>query len=445
MFDIEKMYKEAENGEIINASQCLALIERYKNIIIWGAGNLGYAVGQELLKRGVRISTYWDIRYDRINTYLGLPVKEPLQGEREGTLVVFCITNAFIMPKLLEDLKEKQFEFIDGRYVYQAFCCPVSVSSPRIKECYQRKECNLATCKRMSNTMYRANENRDKIFINTLDVYVTQKCSLGCKYCYIYTNSYPKEKKVNFDTQRILKDIDIICEAASFIKRMVPFGGEPFLHPDIGLIVEKMASKENVGLIDIISNGIFSQPDSELKKLKHANVKINISNYTTTLDEKLIAIYQKNIARMQEMGLNVVVHNETPQWRKPGDLTENNLEISGLRKKKEVCGNFCNAGTLEKDTTETMIIKDGKFFACQHCDTVYNLGIVPENTDYIVLSEELSGSEIAANMKELLRKDYYEACKYCNPSIELVEYAGEQGIDERYIIVPKDKEIKNGY
>ena len=382
------------------------------------------------------MGAYWDIRFESVNECNGIPVKEPLKdiGEKNGLLVIFCITNAFVIPKLFETLSDMNIQYMEGVYVYQALLCPVSVNNFDVRECYSRKECNMATCKRHSNVIYCNCDKKEKLFVNTLDVYLTQKCSLACKYCYIYTNSYPKEKRIHFDTEQILRNVDTICDAAVYIKRMVPFGGEPFLQPDIDIILQKMAGKRNVGMIEIISNGIFSKSDEVLKRLKYDNVRISVSNYNNALSEQLIEIRKENIQHMQMLGLNVLVHNDTPQWRKPGLLMNNNLNQEQLIQKKKYCGNFCNTGTMEKDSAETLVIKDGNLFACQHCDTLYSLGIIKSREECIDLDGKISSEELAKKIKELIHKDCYQACQFCNPSIELVETAGEQGIDNVYAV-----------
>lgn len=438
---IEGFQKMADSGKTIPMNDFLNFLKKYSHIIIWGAGNLGEVIGKELLRRNIAVEQYWDLRNQDIRICNHVKVNQPFSRiqEKEKTLIICCITNAFVIPKLHMEMQEKKYQYIDGLLAYQILMCPVSMQHVDITECYKRKECNVATCKRMSNTIYQTYNNKDKVFINTLDLYVTQKCSLKCKYCYIYENSYPKEKKINYETNRILEDIDQVCEAASYIKRMVPFGGEPFLHPDIGIIIERMAGKSNIGVIDIISNGIFKQSDESLLYLKHGNVKINISNYNMELDQSLIKIRKKNIEQMKRLGLNVVVHNDTPQWREPGLIVNNGLDEKLLKERKKTCANFCLEGIGETDTTETMIVKNGVFFPCQHCDTIYNLDICTDQSDCIYLWDIKDSSQLAEQMKKLIHKERYAACQFCNPGIELVKNAGEQGIDERYSLKNKER------
>lgn len=46
MFDIEKFYRDAEAGEEVDRAEFINYLKGFKNIIIWGAGNLGTALGK---------------------------------------------------------------------------------------------------------------------------------------------------------------------------------------------------------------------------------------------------------------------------------------------------------------------------------------------------------------------------------------------------------------
>lgn len=438
MIDIGKLTELVIKGERVDRKEYHDYIKSFSHIIIWGAGNLGKVLGQYLLDLGCDKITYWDLRFETLKTCLGIEVVKPFSNidKQEECLVVLAITNAFIKPKLTQDLVQHHMTFLDGQVLYQGTICPIYAENFDVSVCNQRAECNVAICEKLGNLMYQLKKDPKKLFIHSLDVYLTQRCSLACKYCYIYSNSYPKEKKVIFDTQRILDDIDIICGAASYIKRMVAFGGEPFLHPDIDVIVERMASKENVGIIDIISNGIFSVPEEKLKKLRLPKVRIDISNYNMSLSQELIKKRNENGILLQKLGLNVVIHNDTPQWRKPGVFTDNGLSEEQLIQKKKSCANFY-AEEGKTDNHQTYIVKNGKFFACQHCDTIYNLGI-SDQPDYVELEKEVPSDMLIEKINQLIAKDYYQACKNCNPSIEIVDQAGEQGFDERYWVDKED-------
>ena len=429
-----KFFARVERGETVDKAELLALLQTYKRIIVWGAGNLGVALGHYFKVQGIKVEAYWDSRFQELSECNGIEVGAAFSAKAtDDLLIIIGITNAFVTPKLKQQLDEQGYQFISGMAVYQTLICPVSIDIPNIEECLHRKECNVAICDRYRNTTYLLNNDNNKLFINTVDIYVTQRCSLKCKYCYIYENSYPLEKRVDYPLDRILRDVDEICEAASFINRMVPFGGEPFLNPHLGAVIEHMASKENVGVIDIISNGVFNADSIDWSHFKHENVKINVSNYNQALNSDLVRLREKNIEEMIGAGLNVIVHNETPEWRKPGLFTRNELSDNDLRDKKKYCGNF-TFDKVQSDTVESLIVKNGRIFACQYCDTAFQLGFAEKEEDCINLDEVNDVLSLPDRIKELFHKDYYEACRYCNSGIELVEVAGEQGVDDRYIL-----------
>jgi len=427
----EQCISDAENGLSLTKDSYDQIIKKYKRIIVWGAGNLGRVICHLLSEKGIEVSAVWDTRFQDVPSFEGLPVREPLAEKLEkDDLVVFCITNNFVVQKLMQKLDECGIEYIRGIYLYQAYICPVSNENPCLSECYKRVECNVPVCQRASSALREIVRNNPKIYFDTVDVYLTQNCSLNCKYCYIYENSYPASMKHNFDKADIIADVDAICDAASFIKRMVPFGGEPFLHPEIGEIVSHMHTKKNVAGINIISNGIFNRSDAELKELKLDNLRIDISNYNSTIRTELLEIREDNIRRMQLLGLPVFLNTDTPSWRKPGNFQKNGMTVDALKAKKSCCGNYYSID--ERLVAETVVVKGRKVFPCQYCDTMFQLGLTEGTQDYIDLEMIRDGNQLSCEITKLLEKDYYMACDRCNSGIELVEDAGEQGLDEIY-------------
>lgn len=436
MFDVVKFYDDAQKGLNVDEERFFQYIRSFSKVILWGCGNLGSKLGEYFQRRGIQVDCYWDMRWKTLGACNGIQVKEPFSESDSfsESLVIVCITNAFIVPDIIKELKRKDIAHLNGLNIYQAMLCPNNIRSFDIQECNRRPECNVAICKRMSYCLKEAHRDSGDLFLQTVDIYTTQNCSLGCKYCYIYENSYPLSKRINFPTDRILKDIDSISSAASYIKRMVAFGGEPFLHPDIDVIVERMASKKNIGVVNIISNGIFRVGKEKLSKLNHPNVRIDISNYTMTLEERLVEIWKKNCELLKSLGLNVTIHTETPQWRKPGRLVANHLNENQLIEKKSQCPNFNKSKASDFESDQTLIVKNGKLYACQHCDTVHNLGIADFEQDYVKLSEHEEKSVVLKKIRKLLSEKYYGACDYCNPPMGLVDFAGEQGVDEMYLL-----------
>lgn len=99
-----------------------------------------------------------------------------------------------------------------------------------------------------------------------LSLFITNKCNLRCKYCFVVREDIDKtilSAEYTFEQVR-----DIIDEFYSMGTRMVfLLGGEPLLHPEIGRIVDYITSK---GIyLHVITNGTLIK--SKLNEIKKAH------------------------------------------------------------------------------------------------------------------------------------------------------------------------------
>ena len=65
MFTLEKFCEDAEQGNPVEDLQGFCdYVRQFQNVVLWGAGNLGKAVGAKFAQLGLKISVYWDAKYD---------------------------------------------------------------------------------------------------------------------------------------------------------------------------------------------------------------------------------------------------------------------------------------------------------------------------------------------------------------------------------------------
>ncbi len=57
-------------------------------------------------------------------------------------------------------------------------------------------------------------------------------------------NEYPLNKRIDVPTDRILEDIDKFFDAMDSVGTVTVMGGEPFMHPDLSIIIRKLLEKE---------------------------------------------------------------------------------------------------------------------------------------------------------------------------------------------------------
>ena len=126
-----------------------------------------------------------------------------------------------------------------------------SYSRPRSFAAYVADTCILA---------HDSFKNPGKVFIRSVDIVITERCSLHCRDCSNLMQYYRKPQ--NYDKQSVLDDIERLCSLCEEINEFRIIGGEPLMNPDWHEIVSYAAKEKNVHKIVIYTNGTIL-PDVE--------------------------------------------------------------------------------------------------------------------------------------------------------------------------------------
>ena len=400
MFDIEKFYRDAEAGEKVDEAGFLSYLQEFENVIIWGAGNLGTALGKKLLDKGIRISAYWDARYEVMSTCNGIPVIENFSGDYdpEKTMVIIGIVNGTRGHKWQEiELSEKGYSHrLFGMRVYEGIGCEMYIGQPLdVIQCTNSSICNFNTCKKYLRILENdvAPQKNDLISVHVLEFIVSHRCTLDCINCGQLVGTIKRnapENYVDYPLERIKKDIDICMDNIDAVGTFSIIGGEPFIHPDIFEIIEHCLTKKNVAIISITTNGICSMPLEKLRRIKNPRVKINFSNYTATLER----LFDENVEKVKGAGVNCNVtvpiwNNITKELREQPDTSAKYLSWVKSR---------CNMGPS---------VSNGIFYACPTVEAYSKTGWFSAENQYIVLDE---AKNVREEIRELLNRPYYESC-----------------------------------
>jgi MoaA/NifB/PqqE/SkfB family radical SAM enzyme len=178
--------------------------------------------------------------------------------------------------------------------------------------------------------------------VNTLQVFITNKCNLRCKACfYAYKLGY---EEIPFDEYR-----NIILKYRNLIKKVILMGGEPTLHKDINRMI---AFNTLLGLkTTIYSNGI------NLKVLEHASLlrtDIRVGVYGVTKSER-------PITQLRDTNLPITI---TYMLRR--DNADEMFEAARIAEQRFNCKGFfiSSIRDIEKtqdfweDTSETLSLKE---------------------------------------------------------------------------------------
>jgi organic radical activating enzyme len=424
----------ARNGDRLDPGVFVEFCQQYDNIVIWGAGNLGTALGKKLLQLGIKPACYWDAQAEKIGSRNGLAVVAPFSGnfDRDATLVLFCIGNVAVGPNIQRQLGENGWRHVvHGNDLLQALLCPLANDKPAVaKICNSFDICSVCSCERLHNIV-RADAARkqalppDKTLSFDRVHFITNNvCNLKCTHCFLYINTYTKERKQNVDTAQILQDIEVVMRAVHSFGVVNIFGGEPFLHRDIGRIIDGVLSHDNFGAVIVNTNGVEPIKPTQMESLKDTRIRLAFSNYLEVLDEKRTAAFHRNIEMALAAGVNAKYQNSLPTWNVSSTLEDKHDTEATKRQKKHSCG------------VRYLYVFDGKLFPCSVTLSIQDLGVADYPSDYVELDPAKSPEEIRNGIRRLLEQPYYDACGHCESfgSPALTGSAAEQGFVERYAL-----------
>lgn len=415
---IEEFYKEVESGREIQCDEVVSYIKNFPNIVIWGASYLGKVIAEFLESQEISDFTWWDIRAAELGEVNGRPIVMPFtdveEPVKENTLVILCIGNTAIMNKLLHRLTiNRYFNVLRGDKLFMGVKCPFNISTEiRGEICNGTMTCRSMFCSRLHNIVKQKN-NKGGLFLENITLMITTHCSLKCKYCCAYMNSYPEDRKHFFPYEQIAKDIDALFGAVDAIGSITIQGGEPFLHPDIDRIVAKVLKKKNIGIVSIATNGIFSISKDKLKVFQDSRLNVAFSGYYDALSEDKLNIFYKNIDFLRENHVPVTVGVRMLEWAIPSTLWNRHYTEDVMKAKKNVC----------KTPERCLQLMNGRLYPCLFSVSLHGAGVADYPGDYVVLSDD----RLSEKIKEFMDAPFYYSCGHCSSSGGSTNMAGEQG------------------
>lgn len=241
----------------------------------------------------------------------------------------------------------------------------------------------------------------DMLFIRSVDLILTEKCSLKCKDCANLMQYY--EKPINIESEELIGDLNDICSIADEINEIRIIGGEPLMNKQFHEISLKAASYKNVNKVVIYTNGTICPPEEKIASLKHNKIFVFITTYgkLSRNESKLSELLEKHQIQFNNQpaygwtecgGIDV--------WNRTPDLN------------KEIFKNCC----AKHFTTMT----DGKLFRCPFSANVERLMAIPKApSDYVSVRGYANSPEKFPKLKKQLRwflrdKPLIQACDSCN-------------------------------
>jgi len=118
--------------------------------------------------------------------------------------------------------------------------------------------------------------NCDAVFLHSVDLIITERCSLRCKDCSNLMQYYDNPK--DCDTTQLLKDIDALFDKVDFINEVRVLGGEPFMNKDWHIITRRLIDEPKLNHVVIYTNGTII-PDHTEDFINENKLLVIITDY----------------------------------------------------------------------------------------------------------------------------------------------------------------------
>jgi len=237
-----------------------------------------------------------------------------------------------------------------------------------------------------------------KLFIRSVDIIITERCSLRCKDCSNLMRYYKNPQDCNIGG--LIKSIGKFCSIADEVNEFRVIGGEPFMNKDAHLIIKKLIEEPKVRKITIYTNGTIVPREEQIQYLKNNKVLFIITDYgelSGNLNNLIKTLKQNDIAYYAEKARG---------WTDCAKIIKHNRNIL---QQKEIFRNCCAKNTIT--------LSDDKLYRCPFSANAARLNAVPDfKNDYVgIFDKTLNVSEIKKKIRIfLLKKDFLETCDYCN-------------------------------
>lgn len=244
--------------------------------------------------------------------------------------------------------------------------------------------------------------HRGYLYLHHVELPVTLRCSLRCKNCssMIPHFSHPADYKI----QDLLQYMDRLFDSVDRIQIFRILGGEPFLYPDLDLVIEKALSCPKIRSIDIVTNGTVLPSRDILSKYKNdPRLAIYISDYGTYSTQK-----QKIIDLCDEVGMRYILKTSKEKiWLDYGDLKCRERNNPSLIKQMRHCRMLCRS------------FLDGRLYFCPRASFGTKLGIPDYPAEYVDFKKESDKKTLRRQIFELNQRSWLTACNYCDSGTKL--------------------------
>ena len=229
-----------------------------------------------------------------------------------------------------------------------------------------------------------------KLFLKSIDIIITERCSLKCKDCSNLMQYYVNPINVSFN--EILKDFETLINNVDHIYEIRLIGGEPFMNKDIYRIINEISKNKKLSRIVIYTNATIPLKEEYIDILKHSKIVFSVTTYgkLSKNTQKVIDFLKKN---------KIPYRDHPPEnWTDCGVIYDFKRKEPEMKKLFEDC---CGKNLLT--------VTNGKLYRCPFVANAERLNAIPKDSDNYV-----NVNDSKKNIKKYTTQiNYIPACNYC--------------------------------
>jgi organic radical activating enzyme len=367
------------------------LIEKFRaeGVSVFGTGNFGALVKSALESLNIPLKNFIDNNDNNIGSrFKSIDVisAEMLSNTNSKNILIASL-NFRYLKRQLKDLGYENFYDVD--FLFDNF------DLTKVDTKWSKDRCKVQLD--LYNYSVEAARDKEKLKVNSLDLVLTEKCSLKCKDCSNLMQFY--EKPIDNDLEVMLESFDNFMQAVDYCYEIRMIGGEPLMYKQIDKVLEKVLSSQKVGNIIIYTNGTIVPKGEKINIFKNPKIYFRISDYGQS---------SRNVSKLEEVLKENNIHYITERvtsWQDCAKI-DNFKRDENLNKK--IFGNCC--------VNETLTMLHGKLYLCPYSAHLENLKIIkPKQKEHVDLYKRNDFDNLTTEIRSLyFGKEYLEACNFCN-------------------------------
>jgi len=337
---------------------------------------------------------------------MGIVVTAFCDYEKRNTVKNFCGLEVIHTPDLPGQFKNARI-IISSQYVsdsidqlselgFSEFYSPLKLLENYDVNKYEHQISNSYMKTQITSCInaHEAYLDGNKIFMRSLDVMITTKCSMKCESCSNLMQYYTNPQ--NSDSQKILDEVNIITDHVDEISEFRVIGGEPMMNKDWANISYGLIKDNPKRKVYVWTNGTVGPKEEQLELLKGKDINFVITDYGQ---------FSRNIENLKEKltKYNLAwVSTEVRNWVDCSSLRHHQRTPKELQEVyKQCCAKYLYT------------LLDGKLYSCPFIANAAKLKAISDNpANFVDLSSDTE--TIKKRIKRLVGGvKFLPGCDFC--------------------------------